>query len=53
MAWYFIICIAVAALFALLFIVYMFNLDMKLVAVLYTVLNKYHDKKQHERDIQF
>jgi hypothetical protein len=53
MAWFFIVPIVLAALFVLLFIVYMFNLDMKLVAVLYVVLNKYHDKKQHERDIQF
>jgi predicted membrane protein len=53
MAWYFIVLIAAAALFLLLFIVYMFNLDMKLVAVIYVVLNKYHDKKQHQRDIQF
>ncbi|MDR1059223.1 MAG: hypothetical protein LBL43_06705 [Treponema sp.] len=53
MAWYFIALIAAAALFALLFVVYMFNLDMKLVAFLYVALNKYHDKKQHERDIQF
>jgi hypothetical protein len=53
MAWYWIALIAAAGAFALLFTVYMANLDMKLVAFLYVVLNKYHDKKQHERDIQF
>jgi hypothetical protein len=53
MAWYWIMLIALAGVFVLLFIVYMANLDMKLVASLYVVLNRYHDKKEHERDIKF
>ena len=34
-----------------LFTIYFLNLDMKLVGWLYTVLNKFHDRKP--RDIQF
>jgi hypothetical protein len=53
MAWYWITLISVAGVFVLLFTVYMANLDMKLVAFLYVILNKHHDKKEHERDIKF
>lgn len=53
MAWYWIVLIVLAGLFALLFTVYMANLDMKLVSSIYTALNKYHDKRESERDIQF
>ena len=42
---------AVSVTFVLLFTVYMLNLDMKLVGWLYTVLNKFHDRKP--RDIVF
>ena len=34
-----------------LFTIYFLNLDMKLVGWLYTVLNKFHDRKV--RDVQF
>lgn len=39
--------------FGVLFGVYMLNLDMKVVGVIYTWLNKFHDKKDAHRDIQF
>lgn len=42
---------AVSLTFVLLCTVYMLNLDMKLVGWLYTVLNKFHDRKP--RDIAF
>jgi hypothetical protein len=37
-----------AALFVLLFIIYFFNLDMKLVAHMYKVFNKRFDKMEKE-----
>ena len=40
-----------AAVVGVLFTIYMLNLDMKLVGWLYTVLNKFHDRKV--RDVQF
>ena len=40
-----------AATTGVLFTIYFLNLDMKLVGWLYTVLNKFHDRKP--RDIQF
>ena len=40
-----------AAAVGVLFTIYMLNLDMKLVGWLYTVLNKFHDRKV--RDVQF
>ena len=40
-----------AATVGVLFTIYMLNLDMKLVGWLYTVLNKFHDRKV--RDVQF
>ena len=42
---------ALSVTFVVLFTVYMLNLDMKLVGWLYTVLNKFHDRKT--RDIAF
>ena len=42
---------SLAAAVAVLFTIYFLNLDMKLVGWLYTVLNKFHDRKP--RDIQF
>ena len=42
---------ALSVTFVVLFTVYMLNLDMKLVGWLYTVLNKFHDRKP--RDISF
>lgn len=36
-----------------LFTIYMLNLDMKVVGFIYTWLNKFHDKKDSLRDIQF
>lgn len=50
MAWYWIVLIVLASLFALTFIVYITNADMKLVQVIYNKLIKYHDsqdKKEH------
>lgn len=40
-----------AATIGVLFTIYFLNLDMKLVGWLYTVLNKFHDRKP--RDVQF
>ena len=37
----------------ILFTIYMLNLDMKVVGFIYTWLNKFHDKKDSLRDIQF
>ncbi len=39
--------------FSVLFTIYMLNLDMKLVGFIYNWLNKFHDKKDSLRDIQF
>lgn len=39
--------------FGVLFTIYMLNLDMKVVGFIYTWLNKFHDKKESLRDIQF
>lgn len=46
MAWYWIVLIVIAALFALTFLVYITNADMKLVAFIYDKLMAYHDKKE-------
>ncbi len=48
MAWYWIVAIVIAALFALLFVVYMTNADLKLVEKIYDALLKYHDSKPVE-----
>ncbi len=54
MAWYWIVLIVVAAivaLFALLFIVYITNSDMKLVQKIYNAVLKSHDKKEVKEKI--
>ena len=48
MAWYWIVLIVIAALFALLFAVFMTNADLKLVEKIYDSLTKFHDKKNIE-----
>ncbi len=48
MAWYWIVLIVIAVLFALLFVVYMTNADLKLVEKIYDSLIKFHDKKHIE-----
>ncbi len=45
MAWYWIIAIVIGALFALTFIVYITNSDMKLVEIIYNKLIAFHDGK--------
>lgn len=45
MAWYWIVVIVIGALFALSFIVYLANADMKLVEIIYNKLIAYHDSK--------
>ena len=48
MAWYIIVLIVAAAIFALLFLVYITNADLKLVEVVYNGLVKYHENKDVE-----
>ena len=48
MAWYWIVAIVIVALFALLFVVYITNADLKLVQKIYDALIKYHDSKHIE-----
>lgn len=43
-----ILAIVLVALFALTFIVYLFNLDMKLLAALEPVFDKIYDKRKRE-----
>lgn len=43
----------ISIIFGVLFTIYMLNLDMKVVGVIYIWLNKFHDKKDSLRDIQF
>ncbi len=45
MAWYWIVAIVIGALFALTFIVYITNSDMKLVELIYNKLIAFHDDK--------
>ena len=45
MAWYWIVAIVIGALFALTFIVYITNSDMKLVEIIYNKLIAFHDSK--------
>ena len=45
MAWYWIVTIVIVALFALTFIIYITNADMKLVEVIYNKLIAFHDGK--------
>lgn len=51
MAWYWIVLIVLAALLALLFVVYLFNLDMKLVQGIYGALHKHYDKMKRDRKL--
>ncbi|MBQ2100162.1 MAG: hypothetical protein IKO03_00140 [Lachnospiraceae bacterium] len=45
-----IVLAVIVVLFALLFCVYFFNLDMKLIVnVIAPMLEKYHDKKKHDQ----
>lgn len=46
MAWYWIVAIVLAAIFVLLFVVYITNADLKLVEKLYDSLIKHHDEKK-------
>lgn len=48
MAWYWIVLIVLAALFALTIVVYMFNLDMKLASKMQPLINKHYDKIERE-----
>lgn len=52
MHWYWIVLIVIVSLFALLFLVYITNADMKLIEKLYDSLIKYHDSKNIEEKIQ-
>ena len=51
MAWYWIVAIVIAALFVLLFVTYITNADLKLVARIYDSLIKYHDNRDIESKI--
>ncbi len=51
MAWYWIVLIVIAVLFALLFTVYITNADMKLVQIIYNKLIKYHDSVEKEEKL--
>jgi hypothetical protein len=51
MAWYWIAAIVIGALFALTFIVYITNADMKLVEKIYDKLIAYHDSKDIEEKL--
>ena len=44
-----IIAIVLVVLFVLTFIIYFFNLDMKLVRVIYDALGKHYDKQEKDR----
>ena len=46
-----VIVIVIAALFALTFTVYFFNLDMKLTAAIYPWLNKQYDKVERDQHL--
>ena len=51
MAWYWIVLIVIAALFALMFLTYITNADMKLVAKIYDKLMAFHDKQEKEEQL--
>lgn len=51
MSWYWIVLIVLGALFALTFLAYMTNADMKLVEKLYNALIRYHDNRDVEEKI--
>ena len=48
-----IIGIVIVALFLLTFLIFIFNLDMKLAAGAYSFLQKHHNKKDAERKSKF
>lgn len=51
MAWYWIVLIVPGPLYALCFLAYITNADMKLVEKLYNALIKYHDGREKEERI--
>lgn len=51
MAWYWIVAIVIGALFALTFIVYITNSDMKLVEKIYDKLIAFHDSKDVDENL--
>ena len=51
MAWYWIVLIVIVALFALTFLVYITNADMKMSEKLYNRLLAYHDQKDVEEKL--
>ena len=51
MAWYWIVLIVIVALFALTFLVYITNVDMKMAEKLYNRLLAYHDQKDVEEKL--
>ncbi len=48
-----IIIASLTAVTTVLFTIYMLNLDMKLVGWAYKWINKFHDRKDGERDVAF
>ncbi|MEG1525004.1 MAG: hypothetical protein RRZ24_02810 [Clostridia bacterium] len=46
MAWYWIVAIVIGAFFALTFLMYITNADMKLVEKIYDAIIKHHDSKE-------
>lgn len=55
MAWWAILLIVLACVtvggFALLFTIYFFNLDMKLISVVYRLLGKHYDKMKRDNKL--
>ncbi|MEG1757775.1 MAG: hypothetical protein RR058_06350 [Oscillospiraceae bacterium] len=51
MAWYWIVLIVLAALPLVLFMVYYFNFDMKLVQSIYGLLGKHYDGLKRDRKL--
>lgn len=51
MAWYWIVLIVIGSLFALTFITYITNADMKLVAKIYDKVIASHDKQDKEEKL--
>ena len=50
MAWYWIVLIVIAVIFALLFVCFITNGDGKMIEQVYDLLTKYHNNKEkHER----
>ena len=44
---------AIVGFLTITYVIFQFNLDMKLVEVLYNLLHKFHDYKDKDRDIAF